>query len=267
MLQASAGNRAVTTLLEPVRPASAARPATTTLHRASAAMGEGAQPWVRPGDRGQLVTDLQNKLNTIGSGGTPLAVTGRYDAATRVAVDAFQTENGLDADGIVGPLTYEALDRKTETTAETVTAGTDVTGDADAPTQAEIDAIEAELNPTSAGPGGTAQGLGRPHGPGQEGRTRHEDHGRHAGPPGRRHAADEGHGSCEGCWPDRHDRGTGRGRPPGQEGGRCHLRQHRLGGDADAGAGARSGTVRLQVGQEPPRRERSTSSGDRTRKT
>ncbi len=129
MLQASAGNRAVANLLS--RSVQRAPPARRppTLQRASAAMGEGAQPWVRPGDRGQLVTDLQNKLNTIGSGGTPLAVTGRYDAATRVAVDAFQTENGLDADGIVGPLTYEALDRKTETTAETVTAGTDVTGE------------------------------------------------------------------------------------------------------------------------------------------
>ena len=144
-LQASAGNRAVTALVA------------RTVQRASAAMGQGAQPWIRPGDRGPNVADLQNRLNTIGSGGTPLTVTGRYDAATRVAVNAFQTESGLDADGIVGPLTYEALDRRTETTAEVVTSGTDVTGDADAPTQAEIDAIEAELNPTSTGPGGTVR--------------------------------------------------------------------------------------------------------------
>jgi hypothetical protein len=157
MLQAAAGNRAVTTLLSrAVQRAPAGRQA-PAVQRASAAMGEGAQPWIRPGDRGQLVTDLQNRLNTIGSGGTPVPVTGRYDAATRVAVDAFQTESGLDADGIVGPLTYEALDRRTATTAETVTAGKDVTGDADAPTQAEIDVIEAELNPTSAGPGGTVK--------------------------------------------------------------------------------------------------------------
>jgi peptidoglycan hydrolase-like protein with peptidoglycan-binding domain len=141
-LQAAAGNRAVMTLL------------TRAVQRASAAMGEGAQPWIRPGDVGPNVTDLQNRLNTVGSGGTPLTVTGRYDAATLKAVKAFQRESGLDTDGIVGPLTYEALDRRTTTTAETVTTGPDVTGNADAPTPAEIAAINAELNPTSTGPAG-----------------------------------------------------------------------------------------------------------------
>ena len=120
-------------------------------------MGEGAQEWVRPGDRGQTVTDLQNRLNAIGATGTPLDVTGRYDAATGGAVRAFQSENGLDDDGIVGPLTYEALDRRDATTAEAVNVGENLTGDADAPTQGEIDAIGAELNPTSSGPGGAAR--------------------------------------------------------------------------------------------------------------
>ena len=156
-LQATAGNRAVMTLLAPPSAPPGAPPPAATVQRASAAMGEGAQTWIRPGDRGPNVADLQNRLNTVGGTGTPLTVTSRYDAATRVAVNAFQTDNGLDPDGIVGPLTYEALDRKTATTAEVVTSGTDVTGTADAPTKAEIDAIAAELNPTSSGPAGTAK--------------------------------------------------------------------------------------------------------------
>lgn len=141
-LQSAAGNRAVTALLEP------------TIQRKSAAMGAGAQEWVRPGDSGPKVTKLQERLNAVGATGTPLAVTGRYDAATGTAVKALQTENGLDPDGIVGPLTYEALDRRDATTAEQVNAGPDVTGTADAPTKAEIDQIEKELNPTSSGPTG-----------------------------------------------------------------------------------------------------------------
>ena len=86
-------------------------------------MGEGAQKWIRPGDTGPKVTELQQRLNKVGGGGTPVAETGTYDAATRKAVNSFQTDNGLDPDGIVGPLTYEALDRHTATTAEKVVNG------------------------------------------------------------------------------------------------------------------------------------------------
>ncbi len=46
---------------------------------------------------------------------------------------------------------------KTATTAEKVVNGPDLTGTADAPTKAEIDVIEGELNPTSTGPGGVAK--------------------------------------------------------------------------------------------------------------
>ena len=144
-LQASAGNRAVAQRLAPA------------LQRASAAMGEGAQPWIRPGDRGPNVGVLQERLNKIGTPGTPLEVTNRYDKATGDAVRAFQTESGIDDDGIVGPLTYEALDRRDATTSEAVTAGTDVTGTADAPTATEIEAVKAALNPTSSGAGGVAK--------------------------------------------------------------------------------------------------------------
>lgn len=40
-----------------------------------------------------------------------IEVTGSFDAATEEAVKAFQTENGLDVDGAVGPATIRALNR------------------------------------------------------------------------------------------------------------------------------------------------------------
>ena len=151
-LQRAAGNAAVTSI---VRPSAPARPA---LQRVSVAKGEGAQTWVRPGDTGPDVTKAQQRLNGIGAPGTPLAETGVYDAAMRSTVSRFQTAHGLDPDGIVGPLTYEAMDREDSAgTDEAVAVGTDHTATADAPTKAEIDVIKAELNPTSTGSGGAAK--------------------------------------------------------------------------------------------------------------
>ena len=106
-LQRIAGNAAVTTLVRPGIPGPR-----TTLQRASVAKGEGAQTWVRPGDTGPDVTKAQQRLNAIGAPGTPLAESGVYDAAMRSTVTRFQTAHGLDPDGIVGPLTYEAMDRE-----------------------------------------------------------------------------------------------------------------------------------------------------------
>lgn len=153
-LQKVVGNAAVAGLVgAPLRPSPS-----VTLQRASVAKGAGAQTWVRPGDTGPHVTTLQQRLNAIASPGTPVAESGVYDTATRGVVTQFQTAHGLDPDGIVGPLTYEALDREDSAgTDEAVAVGTDLTGTADAPTQSEIDAIKGELNPTSTGPGGAAR--------------------------------------------------------------------------------------------------------------
>ena len=152
-LQRIAGNAAVTTLVRPVDPAPL-----SSLQRASVAKGEGAQTWVRPGDAGPDVTKAQQRLNAIGAPGTPLAESGVYDAAMRSTVTRFQSAHGLDPDGIIGPLTYEAMDRQDSAgTDEAVAVGTDHTGTADAPTKPEIDIIKGELNPTSTGSGGAAK--------------------------------------------------------------------------------------------------------------
>ena len=65
------------------------------------------QPTVRQGDRGTYVRYLQEKLT---SKLYPLGnIDGIFGNATRAAVVEFQTENGLTADGIVGPITWQAV--------------------------------------------------------------------------------------------------------------------------------------------------------------
>ena len=67
------------------------------------------RPTIRQGDRGVYVRYLQQKLT---SKLYPLgAIDGIFGNATRQAVVEFQQENGLAADGIVGPLTWEVVSR------------------------------------------------------------------------------------------------------------------------------------------------------------
>jgi peptidoglycan hydrolase-like protein with peptidoglycan-binding domain len=62
---------------------------------------------LRLGDRGDLVRGLQVMLESIGY--FPGALDSIFGARTRAAVLAFQADNHLVADGIVGPLTREVL--------------------------------------------------------------------------------------------------------------------------------------------------------------
>ena len=65
------------------------------------------QPTIRQGSRGTYVRYLQEKLT---SKLYPLGnVDGVFGNATRTAVIEFQNENGLTADGIVGPITWQAV--------------------------------------------------------------------------------------------------------------------------------------------------------------
>lgn len=67
------------------------------------------RPTVRQGDANVYVRYLQQKLT---SKLYPLGnIDGIFGNATREAVVAFQRENGLETDGIVGPLTWESVSR------------------------------------------------------------------------------------------------------------------------------------------------------------
>lgn len=59
------------------------------------------------GDRGQEIGDLQARLNVLL--GVDLDVDGIFGSATRAAVIELQRQNGLVADGIVGPRTRQLL--------------------------------------------------------------------------------------------------------------------------------------------------------------
>lgn len=59
------------------------------------------------GSTGQDVTELQQRLTTLGLYNGP--VTGYYGSETQAAVEAFQSEHGLEQLGNVGPATRAAL--------------------------------------------------------------------------------------------------------------------------------------------------------------
>lgn len=63
-------------------------------------------PTLRQGSKGDIVKTMQQLLKNTGSN---LAVDGIFGNGTRSALAAFQKKNGLEADGICGPLTWSAL--------------------------------------------------------------------------------------------------------------------------------------------------------------
>ena len=64
---------------------------------------------LRRGMRGEDVRELQNKLASLGYDVGP--VDGIFGPRTERAVIEFQKNNGLKVDGIVGPQTYDMLER------------------------------------------------------------------------------------------------------------------------------------------------------------
>lgn len=66
---------------------------------------------LKHGDKGVQVCELQADLNTLGydTGG----VTGTFGPKTEAAVKAFQKASNLTPDGIVGPVTQDAITKRT----------------------------------------------------------------------------------------------------------------------------------------------------------
>jgi peptidoglycan hydrolase-like protein with peptidoglycan-binding domain len=78
---------------------------------------------VKVGDSGEGVTQIQNALVAAGY---KVVVDGKFGPQTQQAVLSFQKANGLQQDGVVGPLTWAKL--QSAPTATTTKGATTTTG-------------------------------------------------------------------------------------------------------------------------------------------
>lgn len=69
-----------------------------------------AKPTLRKGSSGEYVTLLQTELINRGYSCGSAGADGKFGSGTEKAVKQFQQDHGLTADGIVGPMTWKALD-------------------------------------------------------------------------------------------------------------------------------------------------------------
>ena len=67
-----------------------------------------AEPTLKKGSKKPEVKDLQEALKALGF--SPGKIDGVFGAATEKAVKAFQASVGIDADGVVGPITWLNID-------------------------------------------------------------------------------------------------------------------------------------------------------------
>ena len=72
--------------------------------------GKPARPILRRGDSGPNVLYLQTLLSSVVG---PIDTDGKFGPKTAAAVIAFQKANGLTVDGVVGPKTWDALEKAT----------------------------------------------------------------------------------------------------------------------------------------------------------
>lgn len=103
---------------------------------------------LRKGDRSDEVTRLQEDLNRLGvrdANGNRLAEDGKFGDNTREAVQAFQKQQGLKDDGIVGRETFGKLAATQAQTAETRTASGPQLGDKGHPDTPLHNAIRGKL--------------------------------------------------------------------------------------------------------------------------
>jgi len=91
------------------------------LSAAGASSSPPGRPTLRQGASGDPVQECQEKLNKTPAASAPLVTDGQFGPLTRVAVVDFQSAQGLEADGAVGPLTWTRLDA-TAATGSSVTS-------------------------------------------------------------------------------------------------------------------------------------------------
>ena len=75
--------------------------------------GDTPMPWrptIRKGSTGEDVVYCQQLLMKLGYDLSPYNADGKFGNKTVAAVKAFQKSKGLNADGVVGPLTWDALE-------------------------------------------------------------------------------------------------------------------------------------------------------------
>lgn len=75
--------------------------------------GDTPMPWrptIRKGSTGEDVVYCQKLLMKLGYDLSPYNADGKFGNKTVAAVKAFQKSKGLNADGVVGPLTWDALE-------------------------------------------------------------------------------------------------------------------------------------------------------------
>lgn len=70
-----------------------------------------SKPTLRIGSSGEYVVECQNDLIQLGYDLSPYWADGKYGKLTATRVSEFQKSVGLKADGICGPLTWDALDK------------------------------------------------------------------------------------------------------------------------------------------------------------
>lgn len=74
----------------------------------------GWRPTIRKGDKGEYVKEAQTMLYNLGYNLGKWGVDGDFGSATQAAVKEFQRDHKLAQDGVVGPLTWDALQKATD---------------------------------------------------------------------------------------------------------------------------------------------------------
>ena len=71
----------------------------------------GWRPTIRRGNKGADVIECQTMLTRLGYDIGPCGIDGDFGRATEAAVRSFQSDNKLIVDGVVGVMTWDALDK------------------------------------------------------------------------------------------------------------------------------------------------------------